>query len=325
MEAKREEAVVGLFVIIIAALLVVTIFLLTGKVNGNDVPYRAYFKNAGGVGPGAEVRYAGGPPVGHVTKVESDPQDPTRMEIDFAVDPKRAPVKTDSTAEITSTSPLGDNFLGINPGTRDASPAPRGATLKSIDYTSLDDIKAMIAQMGPRANVLLDNLNDRVVALKVTMDRVNDLINDKNRENVSASLANLRGMLEENRPAIRSTLNNMNAASAKIGPLMDDFKKTTAQANDTLAHVDAMIGEDRPDIRASVASLRQTLASASSLMDQLDRTMSANSENLDEIIDNLRNVTSNLNEFTETIKTRPYTLIRASGIKPHNPGEAPPK
>jgi phospholipid/cholesterol/gamma-HCH transport system substrate-binding protein len=324
MEAKREQALVGLFVLIIVALLVTVIFILSGRLNGDDVPYRAYFKNAGGIGPGAEVRYAGGPPVGRVTKVQSDPQDPTRMEIDFAVDPK-VPLKTDSTAGITSTSPLGDNFLGINPGTRDAPHAPRGSTLKSIDYTSLDDIKAMIAQMGPRANTLLDNLNDRVVALKETMDRVNDLINAQNRANVSASLANLRGMLEENRPAIHSTLDNINASSAKIGPLIDDFRKTSAQANDTLAHVDAMIGEDRPDIHQAVISLRQALASAASLTDQLDRTMSANAENLDEIIENLRHVTANLNSFTETIKTRPYTLIRSSGVKPRNPGEAPPQ
>lgn len=324
MDAKREEAFVGLFVVIIAALLVVTIFLLSGKVNGNDVPYRAYFKNAGGLGPGSEVRYAGGPPVGRVTKVQSDPQDSTRMEIDFAINPK-VPVKTDSVAEITSTSPLGDNFLGVDPGSRAAPRAPRDSTLKSIDYTSLDDIKAMIASMGPRANVLLDNLNDRVTALKVTMDRVNDLMSDENRANVNASLANIRGMLEENRPVIRSTLKNVDAASEKIGPLMDDFKKTSAQANQALDHIDAMIGEDRPDIRASVVSLRQALASAASLTDQLDRTVTANSENLDEIIDNLRNVTANLNEFTETIKTRPYTLIRASGLKPRVPGQAPPQ
>jgi len=246
------------------------------------------------------------------------------MEIEFDVDPK-VPVKSDSTATITSTSPLGDNFLGINPGTRDAPRAPRGSTLKSIDYTSLDDIKAMIAQMGPRANTLLDNLNDRVVALKETMDRVNDLLNAQNRANVSASLSNLRGMLEENRPAIHSTLDNINASSAKLGPLIDDFRKTSAQANDTLAHVDAMIGEDRPDIRQAVISLRQALASAASLTDQLDRTMTANSENLDEIIENLRHVTANLNSFTETIKTRPYTLIRSSGVKPRNPGDAPPQ
>jgi phospholipid/cholesterol/gamma-HCH transport system substrate-binding protein len=324
MDSKREEAVVGLFVVVIAALLVVTIFLLSGKMNGNDIPYRAYFKNAGGLAPGSEVHYAGGPAVGRVSKVHADPQDPTRMEVDFAVDPS-VPVKTDSTATITSTSPLGDNFLGINPGTASAPRAARDATLKSIDYTSLDDIKAMIAQLGPHANELVDNLNDRVVALKETMDRVNDLINAQNRANLSASLANVRGMLDEDRPVIHSALDNVNASSAKLSPLIDDFRKTSAQANDAISHIDAMIGEDRPDIRASVESLRQALASAASLSDQLDRTLTANAENLDEIIDNLRHVTANLNSFTETIKTRPYTLIRASGLKPRVPGQAMPK
>jgi phospholipid/cholesterol/gamma-HCH transport system substrate-binding protein len=324
MDSKREEAAVGLFVVIVAALLVVTVFLLEGRLNGNDIPYRAYFKNAGGLGPGSEVHYAGGPPVGRVSKVQSDPQDPARMEIDFAID-RSVPVKSDSTAIVTSNSPLGDNFLGINPGTRSAPRAPRGATLKSIDYTSLDDLKAMIAQLGPNANQLVNNLNDRVVALKETMDRLDDLMNAQNRANLNASLANIRGMLEENRPAIHSALDNINASSSKLGPLIDDFRKTSAQANEALAHIDAMIGEDRPDVRQAVVSLREALASAASLTDQLDRTLNANSENLDEIIDNLRHVTANLNSFTETIKTRPYTLIRASGLKAREPGQAPPQ
>jgi len=324
MESKREQALVGLFVLVVAALLVVTVALMSGSTKSGNIPYHAYFKNAGGIGPGAEVRYAGGPSIGRISKVRPDPQDPTRMEIDFSVDPS-IPVKTDSAATITSTSPLGDNFLGINPGTRDAPRAPAGSTLKSIDYTSLDDIKAMIAQLGPHATELIDNMNERVVALKETMDRVNDLMNARNRENVSESLANLRGMLEENRPAVHATLENMNSASAKIGPLLDDFKKTSAQANDALSHIDAMIGEDRPDVHEAIVNMRKAMASAASLTDQLDRTMSANSENLDEIIDNLRHVTANLNSFTETIKTRPYTLIRSSGAKPRQPGQAMPQ
>jgi phospholipid/cholesterol/gamma-HCH transport system substrate-binding protein len=51
----------------------------------------------------------------------------------------------------------------------------------------------------------------------------------------------------------------------------------------------------------------------------------SNSDNLDEIIDNLRHTTENLNSFTETIKTRPYTLLRDSSPKPHKPGSALPK
>jgi phospholipid/cholesterol/gamma-HCH transport system substrate-binding protein len=324
MDPKREQAFVGLFVLVASALLIATVLLLSGRLNRGDTPYRTYFKNAGGLVPGTEVRYAGGPPVGRVQRVDSDPLDSTRMEVDFVVAP-RVPVKIDSLAEITSNSALGDNFLGIIPGTTKAPRASRDATLKSIEYVGFSEITAMIGRLGPNANELLANLNDRTVDLKDTIDRVNSLLNAKNRGNIAASLADLRGMLGENRPAIHSTLDHLNSSSAKLEPLIDDFRKTSAQANDALSHIDATIAEDRPDIHQAVSSLRQALASAVSLTDQLNRTLSTNAENLDEILDNLRHVTDNLNSFAETIKTRPYTLIRASGLKPHEPGQAPPK
>ena len=91
------------------------------------------------------------------------------------------------------------------------------------------------------------------------------------------------------------------------------------------SHIDATISEDRTDLHQAIASLRQSLDTAVTLTSQLNRSLDTNSENLDEILDNLRHVTENMNEFTETIKTRPYTLIRASGVKPRKPGEAPPK
>ncbi len=324
MESRRENALVGLFTLVAAALLVFVVFLLSGTFGKGNVLYRAYFKNAGGLSPGAEVRYAGGPPIGRVEKVTSDPSNSTRMEVDFAIDPS-VPVKTDSTAEITSVSPLGDNFLGIVPGSLDAPRAPKGAALKSKEYSSLADVADMITQLEPNANNLLVNLNDRVVTLKVTLDRVNDLLNDENRKNISGTMADMHGMLAENRANIHSTLNNVNASTAKLDPLIDDFRKTAQQANDTLAHIDATIGEDRPDLHKAVADLRQSLEQAVNITGQLSSTLNTNTENLDEIIDNLRHITENMNEFTETIKTRPYTLIRASGLPAREPGQAPPK
>src|SRR4030095_15500700 len=76
---RREEAFVGLFVLIAAGLLIATVFSLTGFFNRGDMKYRAYFKNAGGLRPGGEVRYAGGPPVGRIEDVRTDPHDATRM------------------------------------------------------------------------------------------------------------------------------------------------------------------------------------------------------------------------------------------------------
>jgi phospholipid/cholesterol/gamma-HCH transport system substrate-binding protein len=324
MESKREQALVGLFTLVAAGLLVAIVFLLSGGIGKNRVSYKTYFKNAGGLSPGGEVRYAGGPPIGRVEKVMSDPQNATRMEVDFSVDPS-VPVKTDSMAEITSVSPLGDNFLGIRPGTLNAPKAREGAVLTSKEYTSFADVAAMIAQLEPNADTLLTNLNERVVAVKVTMDRVNDLLNDQNRANLSGTFADLHGMLAENRSSIHSTLNNVNASSAKLSPLIDDFHKTANQASETLAHIDATIGEDRPDLHQAIASLRKTLDQAVGLTTQLNASLNTNTENLDEILDNLRHITENMNEFTETIKTRPYTLIRASGLPAREPGQAPPK
>ena len=324
MDAKKEQALVGLFVIVAIVLLVITIFLMSGRMSGGEVSYHTYFKNAGGLEPGSQVRYAGGPPVGHVDKVMSDPHDSTRMEIDFAIKPD-VPVKTDSLAEITSVSPLGDNFLGIRPGTDAAPRAPTGSTLKSLEYTSFTDVASLLAQLGPSANQLIGNLNGRTSQLQTTLDRVNDLLNDKNRANISASLGNVNGMLAEDRPELHSTLVQVNESSAKLGPLIDDFRKTSARADDALAHLDTLISENRPDLHKSIESLRKSLASAESLTDQLDRSLNANSENLDEIMDSLRVATANLNEFTDTIKTRPASLLRSPGYKPRNPGDPPPK
>lgn len=323
MDSRREQALVGLFVLVAIVVLVTTVFLLSGTFSSGDTPYRTYFKNAGGLEPGSLVRYAGGPPIGRVQSVKSDPEDPTRMEIDFTVHPD-VPVKVDSKALITSTSPLSDNYLGIAPGLANSPKAPPHSQLQSIEYVGFSDVLSVVSNLGPNANQLIANLNGRVVDLKETLNRVNDLLNAQNRTNISASLSNVRGMLDENRPEIRDALRNVDQDTQKLGPLLDNFQKAASQANDTLAHIDATVGEDRPDLHQAVANLRQTLASTTSLTDQLNRTANANAENLDEILDNLERVTENLNSFTEEIKAHPNTLIRSSGPKPRKPGDPPP-
>jgi phospholipid/cholesterol/gamma-HCH transport system substrate-binding protein len=324
MEAKREQALVGLFVLVAGGLLIVTLVLLSGALTTGDTTFHAFFKNAGGLQPGSEVRYAGGPPIGRVRKVQVDPGNSTRMQIDFAIHPN-IPVKTDSSVIITSNSPLGENFLDILAGTIPAARAPAGYTLQSKEPVSFSDIADKINALAPTAQELIVNLNDRVVELKVTLNRVNDLLNDRNRENVAESLANVRGMLQEDRPLVHSSLEHVNTASAKLGPLIDDFKKTSEQANVTLDRIDSMIKENRPDVRVAVKNLRASLIKANSILSQLDTTVANNSENIDEIIDNLRRITENMTAFTETIREKPYLLIRSSEPKNHEPGEAPPK
>jgi phospholipid/cholesterol/gamma-HCH transport system substrate-binding protein len=320
MEAKREQAMVGLFVLIAGAVLVATIFALSGAFGGSAATFRAYFPFAGGLEPGASVRYAGGPKVGRVEKLQLDPKDPSRIEITFSVR-SGLPVKTDSHVKIMSLSPLGDNHLEIVPGSEKAALAATGTVLASEPYVDFNALTAKINDIAPQAQQLLKTLNDRATELKVTVNRVNELINDKNRDNFSATLSETRGMIAENRGPIKSTVQNLNSASRKLEPLLEDLRKTSAQANEALNHVDSLIGENRADIRQAVKDLRESLATVSDLTGRLDQTLDVNSDNIDELLENLRHVSQNLKEFTNTIKTRPYTLIRSTTPREHKPGE----
>ena len=319
MEAKREQAIVGLFVLIASGLLVFIVFALNGVFAGSAKTYHVYLPFAGGLEPGAAVRYAGGPKVGRVEQLRIDPQNPARIEIIFSVK-SDLPVKSDSKVRIMSMSPLGDNHLEVVPGSQQASLAPSGATLPADSYVDFNAITARINDLAPQAQQLLTTLNDRAAELKETINRVDDLLNDQNRSNLSATIAHTRGMLEENRPRIRSTLEHVDKSSAKLEPLLDDLRKTSAEANKTLAHVDELIGENRPEVHQAILQLRQNLDSLQDLTGQLNNTIGANSENIDEILENFRHVSENMKEFTEVIKTRPYTLLRSSTPKEHKPG-----
>lgn len=320
MEARREQAFVGLFVIVAAGVLIATVVGITGAFGRTAKTYHAYFPFAGGLEVGSTVRYAGGPKVGRIEKLRLDPQNPAQIEAVLSVQ-SDLPVKTDSHVRIMSMSPLGDNHLEIIPGTPHAGLAPDGSTLLADKYLDLNAITERINDIAPEAQQLLHTLNERATELKVTIDRVNDLLSAQNRANLSGTLAQTRQMIAEDRPLVKSTLGHINASSEKIGPLLDDLKKTAAEANKALTHVDAMIGENRADVRQAVLELRKSLNNVTSLTGRLDQTLDVNSENIDELLENLRHVSQNLKEFTDTIKTKPYTLIRSSNPREHKTGE----
>lgn len=325
MSAKKENALVGLFVIIATGLLLTVVFLMTG-VLGSAVSnsFTASFAFAGGIEPGAAVRFNGGPKIGRVEQLRIDPKDPQRIEIKFTA-AAGFPVKTDSMVRIYAPSALGENYIEVGPGTKDAANAANGARLPTKDYFGIGDLSESLGSLAPKADQLLTELRDRAKELRETIVRVNDTLNEQNRANLQASLGQVRGMLEENRPLIKKSLGNIENASAKIAPLMDDFKKALADADRTVNNVDSLLGENRADVREAVKQLRAALASANSLTDQLNRTLVTNSDNIDEMLENMRLTTQNLKQFTDTIKARPASLIRSPALPDRKPGDAPPK
>ncbi len=320
MSPKTEQTLVGLFVLVAGGILLVAVFAINGAFGSASRTFHAHFQFAGGLEPGATVRYSGGPKIGRVESLRIDPQDPANIDLTFSVQPDVL-VKTDSKVKIMSLSPLGDNHLELYPGSAQAGAAPAGSLLPSANYVDFNALTEQINNLAPHADQLIQSLDARATELKVTLDRVNDLLNAQNRSNLSATLAETRGLVADSRPQVHSALQHVNDLSEKLGPLIDNFRKTSDQANEVLAHIDSTIGETQPEVRKAIADLRGTLKSVTELTGQLNQTVDVNSENIDQLLDNLLHVTENLKEFTETIKMRPYSLIRATNPPEHKTGE----
>ena len=337
MDKTRERTLVGLFVLIAGALLLGTMIVVSGGLVGPTVSHRAYFKFAGGVQPGAPVRY-GGMMVGKILRVLVDPANSTQIEVDIAVS-KDAPIKTDSVAKITTLGPLTENYIEISTGSQQAALAPPDSVLKSEEAFGLPQLGDAVQAMLPDVHKAMDKLNQNLDGLQVTLTRANDLLNDGNRAHITGTLNNLdhmvaevrpkandsldhiNGMLNDAKPKIDASLANVQTATEKLTPLLDDLKGTVAKANDALAHVDSTLMENRPDIRASVTGLRDTVEKSTTLLGELNQTLDQNSNTIDELLDNIRMTTENLRVLTEKLMHSPSSIIFGTKVPDRKPGE----
>jgi phospholipid/cholesterol/gamma-HCH transport system substrate-binding protein len=336
MDSTREKALVGVFVLVAAAVLFGVTMALTGGIGAVRVPHRTYFKFSGGLESGVSVRFSG-LSVGKITNVRVDPADTTRIEIDFTVD-AGAPIRTDSVARISSMGLLSDNFLEISAGTASAALAAPGSVVASKEAFGFDEIGDAVQAMLPDGQAALKNINTDLNDLHTTIDEANDTLNEKNRANLAETLNTLNAALAELRPElnktlktlddtladaqpkIATTLTNVQALTAKLDPLLNDVNKTVDTANTALSHVDDTVGENRENIKASIASLRLVLDKTTVLVGQLNSTLNQNSDDIDETLDNVRLATENLRELTDTLKASPTAIIRGTGVKDRKPG-----
>ncbi len=338
MQPNRERAIVGLFVVVCGVLLFGTLLAIWGGVTSSGIHYRTFFKFAGGIQPGTAVRYEG-LRIGRVEEVHVDPSDSTRIEVDLVVD-RKTPVKSTSIARVSSLGPLSDNYIEISAGQSGAAPATPGGVLPSAETFNLSQLGDLVQGIAPQLQSTLAKLDHNLDGLQTTVTRANDLLNDRNRANISqliaraddlvndtnrsnlaASLTQIHQVLDDVRPKLSAALTNVQDVSGKIAPLIDDVKTATNRADQMLAHLDAVLAENRGDLRASLGELRGVLAKSTALVEQLQEVTSQNSSNVDDILANMRMTTENLRSLSDTVRASPASLIRGTNFREHKPGE----
>jgi hypothetical protein len=189
------EAKVGAFVIASVLILAsATYFVHTTQTVRGQVPYKIHLRYAGGLAPGATVLF-GGIKVGQVTAVQPWSEDPTRIEIVFAVK-SGTPVNQKSTARVGTVSVMSTPALMMTTGNNEAPRLSAGAVVPSAESLSLEEIEGRVAKVAESADALMTELRREIPALtgdaRTFLANLNQISGVQNQKRIGQILANLR-------------------------------------------------------------------------------------------------------------------------------------
>jgi phospholipid/cholesterol/gamma-HCH transport system substrate-binding protein len=293
------EAKVGAFVLGCFSVLAFTlIYLINAQLGVHTVPYRTYLRYAGGLEPGASVLF-GGINVGKVTVVRPAASDPTRIEILLGVK-ENTPLNEKSVAKLGLLSVMSSAALSITTGSNDAKRLPAESTIPSQEAASLDEISDKLTVVADNANGLITEVRGELHGIsgdaRTLLANLNAVTGQTNQRKVRELLDNVNAMLATERP--------------KIDRLTDQLNTLSQHADETIQNVNGTVSEVREPVRKDLAELQETLLETKRLLADMQVLVKANDYKIDDTIENLRTATQNLDDLTESVKQRPWSLIR---------------
>jgi virulence factor Mce-like protein len=213
----------------------------------------------------ADVRIAG-VTVGRVRTVERDPRGNRALATVELDDERLAPIPSDARAVLRQKTLLGETFVELTPGTRDAPPLPEGARLPDASVRNTVELDEILGALDPvTRRAFRDWQQDSGEAV---FDRGLDL-ND--------ALGTLPGFLDEGtelldaldteRAAVRRLVRNTGAVFGALSEREDELERlittsgevfdTTARRNERLAQAISIFPTFLDESRATFARTRR--------------------------------------------------------------------
>jgi phospholipid/cholesterol/gamma-HCH transport system substrate-binding protein len=289
MEARANYVAVGAFV------LVVLVGILVGSLWLARVQFSTQYQYietniagpVSGLSSGASVRL-NGIDVGRVAKIDLNPDDPTLVTLLLQVR-GTIPIHSDAVASIESQGLTGVSYVEMSGGTRNSPPLT----------ASQGQRYPRIASRPSSLQQVFNNAPELVGRLLVIGDRLEALLDDKNRDAIAQTLGNVRettsalahrsreidGLIADGAAAMRHLANasaslevvadNLERSSGKGDQLITSARDTFDRATKLASDLDALVQASRPGLRElttnAVAQLDELLAETRRLVASLNR------------------------------------------------------
>jgi phospholipid/cholesterol/gamma-HCH transport system substrate-binding protein len=249
--------------------------------------------------------------IGHVAKIDLDPNDPKLVTLLSQVR-SSVPIRTDSVASIESQGLTGVSYVEISGGTLNAPPLTAAAGQRY----------PRIASRPSSLQEVFNNAPELVGRLLIIGDRLQLLLDDKNREAIAETLGNIRdatSSLAGRRKDIDQlitnggiTLQNLAEASASLRVVATNLERSSGKGDQLVASA-----QDAFDHATKLASDLDALVQAAR-PGLRDLTTNGTAQ-FDELLAEARRLVASLNRVSTGLERDPSRLLlgdRREGYKP---------
>ncbi len=221
MKKEGFEFKVGIFVVLALAILIGMVIKAGDFYFRPGYTVRLIFDSVSGIDRGSEIRLAG-VPVGEVkhVQIERDASGNTQVVITAFIT-KGVILEEDAWLRVVSTGFLGDKYIEVMPGSKNAKSVADGGTLVGKKYSGVDD--------------LFDSGHRLIDKMQFTMDNINEVVSDaqfkaslkgtfSNTDKVSKNLIETSEDLKETIKSARIVMERLKNGEGTVGKLLMDDK-----------------------------------------------------------------------------------------------------
>lgn len=267
-------------------------------------------ESVSGLNLNAPVKFSG-VEVGQVEAIRLDPNNPTRVELQFAIK-RGTPIKTDTLAVLRTQGLTGIAYVELSGGSPDAALLP----------TSGDEPYPVIRSKPSLAARLENVLTTALAKLDRTTGNIDAMLSEENRAAVTSALTDIATVartLAERKDAIDKTLasasrtfeNGERAAAqlaTRVGPMLDKISRS--------ADAVEKMGND-----TSLAA-RQAGDTVNRVGGDLQRFTTDTLPELERLLGELNMLSGSLRRFADQTERNPSSLVFGRGAAPLGPGES---
>lgn len=307
MEGRVNYTVVGVFIVMLTALLLITVFWLTTV--GNQKQYNTYLlyvrEDVTGLSVDGPVRF-NGVKVGYVKKIALDPHNPRLVRLTLQIENK-TPVTTTTSATLNAQGITGVVYVNLKASTVNA---PLLRAKPGEDFPVIPAKPSLLMQLS----AVLPELTKDIQQLSRSISQV---MNEKNRTNLADTLTNVSKFTK----TLANNSDNLSQSMGSLKTTLAHIAQSTKRMPSMMKNLDATLVAVKSmstSVKDTSNTVQKTLRTSSAAVQAFSTQVLPNAE---QMMESLHSTTNNINLLMQQLRHNPSMFLRGKSPAPLGPGE----